>query len=69
MFLLALGDLFILVLTGLFRLKRATCFSRLRPAGIGGTGVAYPAALVDWVPEAKSVAARVFCQAVVAFRP
>jgi len=27
---------FVPPLSGLFRLKRATCFSRLRPAGIGG---------------------------------
>src|SRR5665811_2246418 len=29
----------------------------------------YPTALVDWVPEPKSVAALMFCQAVIAFRP
>ena len=36
---------------------------------MAGTRPPYPTALVDWVPEPKSVAALVFCQAVIAFRP
>src|SRR5450759_5743527 len=53
----------------LFRLNRATCFSRLRPAGIGGYTTPYPSSLVDWVAEPKGVAALVFCQTVIALRP
>ena len=36
---------------------------------LAGTAPPYPSALVDRVAEAKSVAALVFCQAVVALRP
>src|SRR5665811_1601052 len=39
------------------------------PPVLAGTRPPYPTALVDRVAEPKSVAALVFCQTVIAFRP